>query len=58
MSRYVLTELALEDLDEIRDRVLEDNGPKVARRILLEQPRTGPLSPEASPEPDETKSTP
>ena len=36
MSRYVLTELALEDLDEIRDRVLEDNGPKVARRILLE----------------------
>ena len=36
MSRYVFTELALEDLDEIRDRVLEDNGPKVARRILLE----------------------
>ena len=36
MSRYVLTELALEDLDEIRDRILKDNGPQVARRILLE----------------------
>jgi antitoxin ParD1/3/4/toxin ParE1/3/4 len=36
MSDYQLTELALDDLEEIRDRVLSDNGPIVARRIILE----------------------
>ncbi|MAT73445.1 MAG: hypothetical protein CMJ58_28510 [Planctomycetaceae bacterium] len=36
MTQYRLTELANHDLWEIRNRVLEDNGAIVLRRIMME----------------------
>lgn len=36
MSRYQLTELARDDLLDIGNRIAEDNGKEVARRILSE----------------------
>ena len=36
MSGYRLTELANNDLWEIRDRILEDNSAVVLRRIMIE----------------------
>ena len=36
MAQYRFTELANDDLCEMRDRVLEDNGTVVLRRIMTE----------------------